>query len=83
MTATSILRRRLCAVAGLALDASVAGFFKLVLPPRYAVQEAGLTAASIFRRRLCAVSPCSLDASVDGFSKLVLPPRYAVQRRQV
>jgi len=67
-----------CAVAACSLDASVAGFSKLVLPPCFAwCRGASLTAASVLRRRLSAVAGLALDASVAGFYKLVLPSRRA------
>ena len=77
MTAASILRRRLCAVAGLALDASVAGFSKLVLPHRgMRCRGASSTAASVLRRRLSVVAVLARRVSIAGFSNepALLPP---------
>ena len=77
MTATSILRRRLSAVAGLALDASVAGFSKLVLPHRgMRCRGASSTAASVLRRRLSVVAVLARRVSIAGFSNepALLPP---------
>ena len=77
MTAASILRRRLSAVAGLALDASVAGFSKLVLPHRgMRCRGASSTAASVLRRRLSVVAVLARRVSIAGFSNepALLPP---------
>ena len=60
-----------CVPSPCSLDASVAGFYKLVL--LYDCAASVLDAGRV-------PSPCSLDDSVAGFSTLELPPPCAMQR---
>ena len=60
-----------CVPSPRSLDASVAGFYKLVL--LYGCAASVLNAGRV-------PSPCSLDDSVAGFSTLALPPPCAMQR---
>jgi hypothetical protein len=59
-----------CVPSPCSLDASVAGFSELVLPPPCAVQGCNLTVACVLDAGRVP-SPCSLDASVAGFAELV------------
>ena len=59
-----------CGPSPRSLDASVAGFYKLVL--LYGCAASVLNAGRV-------PSPCSLDGSVAGFSTLALPPPCAMQ----
>ena len=59
-----------CVPSPRSLDASVAGFYKLVL--LYGCAASVLNAGRV-------PSPCSLDDSVAGFSTLALPPPCAMQ----
>ena len=78
LTAASVLRRRLSAVAVLArrerrwlLLAGAATALCVVQGCRCDCSLCPSTSA------VCAVAACSLDASVAGLSKLVLPPCFA------
>ena len=59
-----------CVPSPCSLDASIAGFYKLVL--LYGCAASVLNAGRV-------PSPCSLDDSVAGFSTLALPPPCAMQ----